>query len=80
MDFIVQSPKCLSYTAMLMVIDRLSKYAHFMPLTHPYTASQVAQTFFDNVIKYHGMPKSTVSDRVSICTSNFWQVVQIIGL
>lgn len=46
-----------------MVVDRLSKYAHFMALSHPYTVAAVAQLFVDCVFKLHGMPSSIVGDR-----------------
>ena len=44
-------------------MDRLSKYAHFLSLSYPYNAIGVAQIFFDNIFKLHGMPKSIVCDR-----------------
>ncbi|KAM2174069.1 hypothetical protein TB1_036363 [Malus domestica] len=61
MDFITGLPLCKSKSVILVIVDRLSKYAHFIPLAHPYTASMVAQEFVDNVFKLHGMP-STISD------------------
>jgi hypothetical protein len=42
-------------------------------MSHPYTASSVAQAFFDNVFKFHGMPKTIVSDRDRVFLSDFWQ-------
>nr|GEU66276.1 reverse transcriptase [Tanacetum cinerariifolium] len=54
-------------------VDRLSKYAHFMALSHPYTASTVAQSFLDSVYKLHRLPDSIVSDRESVFLSHFWQ-------
>ena len=57
----------------MVVVDRLMKYAHFLPLSHPFTASQVAALFMDIVFKLHGPPKVIVSDRGRIFTSKFWQ-------
>ena len=56
-----------------MVVDRLTKYAHFMSLSHPYTAKDVAQLFLDNVYKLHGVPSTIVSDRDVVFTSLFCQ-------
>jgi transposase InsO family protein len=48
------------------------KYAHFLPLSHPYTATMVARVFFDNVVKSHGISDFIVSDRGPVFTSKFW--------
>lgn len=55
------------------MIDKLTKYAHFLCLSHPYTAITVAQTFLAHVYKLHGMPSVIISDRDKIFTSAFWQ-------
>jgi hypothetical protein len=55
------------------VVDRLSKYAHFTSLAHPYIASKVSQLFVSNIIKLHGMPTSIVSDRDPTSTNAFWK-------
>jgi hypothetical protein len=57
----------------MVVVDRLSKYAHFYALPHPFTTSTVSQIFIDQVFKLHGMPHSIVYDRDPTFTSNFWQ-------
>lgn len=62
-DFITTLPSYKGKTVIWVVVDRLSKYAHFTTLNHPYTASLVAQLFVDNIFKLHGMPHSIVSDR-----------------
>jgi hypothetical protein len=72
MDFIEGFPKRGGKSVILTVIDRFSKYAHFIPLSHPYSSSSVAKVFFDNVVRLHGIPCSIVSDRDQIFTSNFW--------
>ncbi|GJX90688.1 putative mitochondrial protein [Tanacetum coccineum] len=73
MDFIEYLSMSQGKSALLVVVDRLLKYSHFLPITHPYTASQVAQLFLDHVYKLHGLPKTIVSDRDKIFMSHFWQ-------
>lgn len=58
---------------MWVVVDRLTKYANFSSLAHPYIAKMVAQLFTQNILKLHGMPQSIVFDRDNTCTSIFWQ-------
>jgi hypothetical protein len=72
LDFIEKLPKSESYDTILVVVDRFTKYAHFLALKHPFIAAQVAQLLLDHVIKLHGLPQSMVSDRDKIFTSTFW--------
>jgi hypothetical protein len=74
MDFI-DLPKSDGYNAILVVVDRYTKYSHFIPLKHPYSAPTVARQFIDVIVKLHGMPHSIVSDRDAIFTSHFWKLL-----
>jgi len=63
MDFIGGLPKSNGFIVILVVVDRLTKYAHFLPVKHPYSASSIAQLFMDHIVKLHGLPSTIVTDR-----------------
>ena len=72
MDFIIGLPKSEGKNVIMVVFDRLTMYAHFCALSHPFSASTVATTFINTVQKLHGSPKIIVSDRYPIFTGKFW--------
>lgn len=57
----------------LVVVDKFSKYAHFVPMKHPYTALTVATTYMQQIFRLHGLPLALISDRDRIFTSALWQ-------
>jgi len=73
-DFIVDLPRSKNKNnSILVVIDRLTKMAHFLPTTTNITSKETAQLFFNNIVRLHGYPKSIISDRDSKFTASFWQ-------
>ena len=66
-------PKSHMQSVVLVVVDRLTKYTHFMAFSHPYTATKVANVYLQFVFKLHGMPSTIVSDRNPVFTSHFWR-------
>jgi transposase InsO family protein len=73
LDFIEGLPKSGGFDVILVVIDKFSKYAHFIPMSHPYTALSVAQLYFNNIYKLHGLPEALISDRDKVFTSTLWK-------
>ncbi|TYK29838.1 DNA/RNA polymerases superfamily protein [Cucumis melo var. makuwa] len=78
MDFIMGLPKNLKgYTVIWVVIDRLTKSAHFVPGKSTYTASKWGQLYMTEIVRLHGVPVSIVSNRDARFTSKFWKGLQL---
>jgi hypothetical protein len=71
--FVEGLPRSGPSNCILVVVDKFSKFAHFVPLMHPFTALSVAQAYLDNVYRLHGMPESLVSNRDWVFTSKLWK-------
>ena len=77
MDFITGLPRTQKgNNAIWVVIDRLSKVAHFLPIREDITASQLADLYVSWILPLHGVPKKIISDRGSLFTSRFWKSFQ----
>ncbi|KAF5441984.1 hypothetical protein F2P56_037062 [Juglans regia] len=78
MDFVEGLPNSGKFNALWVVVDRFTKYGHFVPISHPYTAKVVAQLFRKHMFKLHRMPQSIVSDRdPSFTSSARWEEVKV---
>ncbi|XP_060200476.1 uncharacterized protein LOC132628731 [Lycium barbarum] len=73
MDFIEGLPISKNKEVILVVVDRMTMYVHFIALSHPFIAVTVAENFWKKLHSLHGTPESIVTDRDKIFLSNFWQ-------
>ncbi|KZV45519.1 hypothetical protein F511_26680 [Dorcoceras hygrometricum] len=72
MDFIIGLPPSEGCGSIIVVVDRFSKYATFIPTPKDCTAEQAAGLFLKHVVKYWGVPGNIVSDRDPRFTGKFW--------
>ncbi len=75
MDFMVNLPPLRGFVAIMVVVDRFSKMAHFILTKDEATAQKIGRLFFTHVFKHHGFPKDIVSNRDPKFTSKFWQAL-----
>jgi hypothetical protein len=74
MDFIVELPRTLKGSdSIWLIVDRLTKVAHFVPIKTTYKGTQLAELYISQIVCLHGVPNKIVSDRRSQFTSRFWK-------
>ncbi|KAD6795232.1 hypothetical protein E3N88_06128 [Mikania micrantha] len=74
MDFITKLPLTAKrYDAIWVIVDRLTKSAHFLPIRETYTSEKLSELFVKEIITRHGVPVSIVSDRDTRFVSRFWK-------
>jgi hypothetical protein len=74
MDFIIGLPRTKSgYDSIWVIVDRLTKVAHFILVKTTYTSAKLADIYMKRIVSLHGVPKSIVSDRGTQFTSHFWK-------
>jgi hypothetical protein len=74
MDSIVGLPRTsCGYNSMWVIMDRLTKFTHFIPISTTYRVRQYAKLYMSQIIHYRGIPKTIISDRGSIFVARFWK-------
>nr|KYP37756.1 Retrotransposable element Tf2 [Cajanus cajan] len=73
MDFITHLPNSHGHTVIWVIVDRLTKFSHFLALPTKFSAQDLAARFLVEIIRLHGVPKSIVSDRDRLFLSHFWR-------
>nr|GEZ68754.1 retrotransposable element Tf2 [Tanacetum cinerariifolium]GEZ68768.1 retrotransposable element Tf2 [Tanacetum cinerariifolium] len=77
MDFVTGLPRTQRrHDAIWVVVDRLTKSAHFLPIRKDYSVSRLAETFQQEIVRLHGTPSAIVSDRDPRFASRFWKGFQ----
>ncbi|KAD4180362.1 hypothetical protein E3N88_28953 [Mikania micrantha] len=77
MDLITKLPKTRKgYDTIWVIVDRLTKSAHFLPIRESYSSEKMAETYVREIVSRHGVPVTIVSDRDTRFTSHFWRNFQ----
>jgi len=81
MDFIKDLPTVRTKNSILVVVDRLTKMAHFTPCSKSITTEETTQLILDGIVRLHGLPKEIVSDRGPQIASKFWhRLFELLGV
>lgn len=72
MDFITGLPKSRGCEVIWVILERFSRYSHFLALSHPLSAKGLAMIFFEQICRLHGIPETIVGDRDNLFFSEFW--------
>ena len=76
LDFVVGLPKTMGkYDSIWVIVDRLTKSAHFIPVKVTYNAEKLAKIYISEIVRLHGVPLSIISDRGTQFTSKFWKTL-----
>ncbi len=76
MDFIVGLPLTpRKHDSIWVIVDRLTKTAHFIAVHTTYTAEKYAEIYIDRIVRLHGVPKTILSDRGTQFIARFWEQV-----
>ena len=75
-DFLGGLPKFKGLDTILLVVDRLTKYSHFIALSHPYTAKEVAEVFVKEMVWPHGFPQTIDTDHDRLSKSILYSTLQ----
>ena len=77
MDFVTKLPNTLrGYDSIWVIVDRLTKSAHFIPINISFPVSKLAEIYISAIMKMHSVPLCIVSDRDPRFTSDFWKSLQ----
>ena len=77
MDFVLSFPRASSgQDAIWVIVDRLTKTAHFLPIKMTYSLDRLAELYIKEIVQLHGIPVSIVSDRDPRFSSRFWRSLQ----
>jgi hypothetical protein len=77
MNFIVGLPRTSpGYNSIWVIVDRLTKLAHFIPVCTTYRVRQYAELYMSHIVHYHGILKTIISNRGSIFVAHFWEQLQ----